>query len=98
MKRWMPLLVCSACVLATLGAAGNNVEYFVYVGSYTDAPSTSKGIRAWRWDASTGSISSLGLVADTVNPAYVMATPDNRFLYATNWQTADAAKADTVSA
>jgi len=40
----------------------------------------------------------LGLVATTVNPAYVHATPDGKFLFATNWQTAAAEKADTVSA
>ena len=33
------------------------------------------------------SITPLGLAAPTVNPAYVTATPDGRFLYAVNWQT-----------
>jgi 6-phosphogluconolactonase len=95
-RRILPFLY-AACVLAALGAASAD-EYIVYIGSYTDAPSTSKGIRAWRWAPSTGSITSIGLVAETVNPAYVFATPDNRFLYATNWQTPEAATLDTVSA
>src|SRR5262245_916180 len=97
MKRWTLPLLYAACVLATLTAATAD-EYIVYVGSYTDAPSTSKGIRAWRFMPSTGSLTSIGLVAETVNPAYVVATPDSRFLYATNWQTPEAAKLDTVSA
>ena len=97
MKRLLPISLALACVLTTL-AAGADPDYFAYVGSYTDAPSTAKGIYAWRFAPSTGTLTSIGLVAETVNPAYVEATPDGRFLYAANWQTADAAKADTVSA
>jgi 6-phosphogluconolactonase len=94
------LLVCIFCAfLVTVGAAtAAEVDYLVYVGSYTDAPSSSKGIYAWRFEPSSGKVTSLGLVADTINPAYVCATPDGRFLYAVNWQTPDAAKGDTVSA
>jgi 6-phosphogluconolactonase len=95
------LVIClySACVLATLAAAtGAESPYFVYVGSYTDAPSRSKGVYAWRFEPSSATITPLGLVAETVNPAYVCATPDGRFLYAVNWQTAGAAQDDSVSA
>jgi 6-phosphogluconolactonase len=73
-------------------------DYFVYVGSYTDPPSNSKGIYGWRFSPASGSVAPLGLVAQTVNPAYVHATPDGKFLFATNWQTTNAEKADTVSA
>ena len=99
MKPKLPLYVLTAFVLATLclGAATGG-DYLVYVGSYTDAPSNSKGIYAWRFEPSSGKLTSLGLVAETVNPAYVCATPDGRFLYAVNWQTPEAAKGDTVSA
>ena len=94
------LLAMSLCATALLNVttAGAEGDYFVYVGSYTDAPSQSKGIYAWRFSPVSGAIAPLGLVAETVNPAYVNATPNNRFLYATNWQTADAAKGDTMSA
>ena len=34
-------------------AAGAEGDYFVYVGSYTDAPSQSKGIYAWRFSPSS---------------------------------------------
>ena len=88
-------LVVIALAAITFGADG---DYFVYVGSYTDAPSKAKGIYAWRFTPSTGATAALGLVAETINPAYVVATPDGHFLYATNWQTPDAAKGDTVSA
>jgi 6-phosphogluconolactonase len=99
MKRWLPIGVFGVCAIAALtAAAGAEGGYLVYAGSYTDSPSMSKGIYAWRFDPSSGSATSLGLVAETVNPAYVCATPDGRFLYAVNWKTAEAAQADTVSA
>jgi 6-phosphogluconolactonase len=99
MKPWLPICFLTACVLTPLvPATGAEGDYIVYVGSYTDAPSTSKGIYAWRFEPASSRLTSLGLVAETVNPAYVCATPDGRFLYATNWQTAEAAKGDTVSA
>src|SRR6516225_4726343 len=98
MKSALALYVLTAFVLATLSeAAAAEGDYLVYVGSYTDAPSNSKGIYAWRFEPSSGKVNSLGLVAETVNPAYVCATPDGRFLYAVNWQTPEAAKGDTVT-
>src|ERR1051325_1791281 len=97
MKRWILPFVYAGCILVTVGAVTAE-EYIVYVGSYTDAPSTSKGIRAWRFVPSTGAITPIGFVAETGNPAYVAATPDTRFLYAVNWQTPEAATVDTVSA
>jgi 6-phosphogluconolactonase len=98
MKSRLVFCLLSACVLPMLAAAAGGEDYFIYVGSYTDAPSHSKGIHAWRFEPSSGSVTPLGLVAETVNPAYVCATPDGHFLYAVNWQTAEAAKGDTVSA
>src|SRR5262245_3966198 len=92
------VLAAAAWLAAVRGAPPDSDEYVVYVGSYTDPPSNSKGIYGWRFSPASGAVAPLGLVAQTVNPAYVHGTPDGRFLFATNWQTADAAKADTVSA
>ncbi|PYR36759.1 MAG: hypothetical protein DMF93_19320 [Acidobacteria bacterium] len=91
-------LAAAAWLAAVRAAPPGADDCFVYVGSYTDPPSTSKGIYGWRFSPASGAVAPLGLVAPTVNPAYVHATPDGKFLFATNWQTADAAKADTVSA
>ena len=77
MNRLRAIVLCVACLDAMLAiAAGTGADYFVYVGSYTDAPSSAKGIYAWRFAPATGSVTSIGLVAETVNPAYVYATPD----------------------
>ena len=92
------ILAGAAWVAAIRAAPPDSDDYFVYVGSYTDPPSHSKGIYGWRFSPASGAVAPLGLVAQTVNPAYVHATPNERFLFAANWQTADAEKADTVSA
>jgi 6-phosphogluconolactonase len=98
-KPFPAICILSAWALVGLGAStAADGDYLVYIGSYTDAPSNSKGIYAWRFEPSSGKVKSLGLMAETVNPAYVCASPDGRFLYAVNWQTPEAAKGDTVSA
>ena len=99
MKRSLLVYLLATFLLATVvPAAADEGDYLVYVGSYTDAPSKSKGVYAWRFDPVSGRLTALGVVAETVNPAYVYATADGRFLYAVNWQTPEAAKGDTVSA
>ena len=57
-------------------------KYLVYVGTYTGP--ASKGIYAYRFDASTGQATSLGLVGETVNPSFLAIDPSRRFLYAAN--------------
>jgi 6-phosphogluconolactonase len=52
----------------------------VYVGTYTRE--TSKGIYAFRFDAASGKLETLGLVAEIENPSFVAVHPNQRFLYA----------------
>ncbi len=54
------------------------------MGTYTEEGSKSKGIYAFRYDASTGQITPLGLAAETTNPSFVAPHPNGRFLYAVN--------------
>src|SRR5262245_41355450 len=84
------MLVAAGWAATALALAGVRAQappadgdYFVYVGSYTDAPSQSKGVYAWRFSPGSGAVAPLGLVAETVNPAYVHASPDSKFLFAT---------------
>lgn len=77
----------SALLLAVqLGgtAARSRGKYLVYVGTYTEEGSRSKGIYAYRFDATTSELSPLGLVAETTNPSFLAAHPNHRFLYAVN--------------
>src|SRR5579859_1175872 len=74
-------------LLTTFAAAApapHSGKYLFYVGTYTEEGSTSKGIYAYRFDASTGQITTLGLAAETTNPSFVALHPNGRFLYAVN--------------
>lgn len=84
--RALTLLV--AILLSTLLAAAAPAEqhgkYLFYVGTYTAEGSKSKGIYAFRFDADTDQITSLGLAAETTNPSFLVVHPNGRFLYAVN--------------
>lgn len=72
-------------------------EYLVYFGTYTDQ--AARGIYAYRFQPSTGKLTSIGLMAETPNPAFLVATPNGRNLYAVNWKGDEREKqGDTVSA
>ena len=58
-------------------------SYLVYVGTYTTKQS-SKGIYAYRFDAATGQLSSIGLAAESTDPSFVAVHPNGKFLYAVN--------------
>ncbi|HUI75837.1 MAG TPA: lactonase family protein [Candidatus Acidoferrum sp.] len=58
-------------------------NYFVYVGTYTEK-TQSKGIYEYRFDAASGSISSAGVAAETVNPSFLAVHPSGKYLYAVN--------------
>ncbi|HKE57560.1 MAG TPA: lactonase family protein [Pyrinomonadaceae bacterium] len=61
-------------------------QSIVYAGTFKREP--SKGIYAWKFDATTGKLESLGLVADTMRPVFVCLHPHGKFLYAVSRPTA----------
>jgi 6-phosphogluconolactonase len=61
-------------------AAQDNL--LVFVGTYTRQD--SKGIYAFRFQPSTGKLTSIGLAAETDNPSFLAIHPNHRFLYAVN--------------
>ncbi len=79
--------LCSLALFASLSASAAEPQkgkYLFYVGTYTQDGSTSKGIYAYRYDASTQEVTSLGLAVETTNPSWVALHPNGRFLYAVN--------------
>ncbi len=76
----LALLLMSVCA----GAAAPEHTYLMYVGTYTEDGSKSKGIYAYRYDPATAEITSAGLAAETVNPSFLAVHPNHRFLYAVN--------------
>lgn len=55
-------------------------KYLVYIGTYTGP--NSKGIYAYRFDATAGKLDSIGLAAEIVRPSFLTVHPNRRFLYA----------------
>jgi 6-phosphogluconolactonase len=69
---------------AAVAGQGASGERLLYVGTYTNNAAGSKGIYAWRFNAVTGKVTSLGLAAETDSPSWVAVHPNKRFLYAAN--------------
>src|SRR5438445_12337955 len=69
------ILTCSSSFAKT-------PSYILYVGTYTGAE--SKGIYAYRYDAESGRMTSLGLMAETANPSFLTVDRSGKFLYAVN--------------
>jgi len=68
-------------------------QYLVYVGTYT-TKTASKGIYVFRYDASSGKLTPIGVAAETQDPSWVAVHPNGKFLYAVN----EAGKNSMVSA
>jgi 6-phosphogluconolactonase len=77
-------LLLLALLMAPLPAFA--AHYIMYVGSYTAG--TSKGIYAWKFDSKDGSLSSLGLMAESPQAAHLWIAPNGKTLYTVNWETA----------
>lgn len=73
-------LISSLCA----GESNHHSKYLMYVGTYTEEGSASKGIYAYSFDAGTGQLTALGLAAQSVNPSFLAIHPNRRFVYAVN--------------
>jgi 6-phosphogluconolactonase len=82
--RYIALLVVTFLFTTLAAFAAEAGKYLFYVGTYTEEGSKSKGIYAYRYDAATGDVTSLGLAAETTNPSFVAPHPNGKFLYAVN--------------
>jgi len=80
---WQSLAVITpllAPLLLNSALAASKGEYIAYIGTYTGKQ--SKGIYAFRFDASTGKLTPLGLAAESTGPSFLAVHPNRRFLYA----------------
>jgi 6-phosphogluconolactonase len=74
MKRKMAALL--AIMAGTLLTSLSNSKYFLYVGTY------GEGVYAYRYDAGSGKLESLGLAGKVVNPSFLATSPGYKYLYA----------------
>lgn len=70
-------------------------ESFVYVGTDTRS-NVSKGVYGFRFNTSTGTLTSLGLMAETPSPRFMAVHPNGRFLYTANEREASDAAGNEV--
>src|SRR5438445_289046 len=85
------LFLFSSAQISSKAAASS--QYLAYVGTYT-TKTNSKGMYVFRFDATTGKLSAIGIAAETRDPSWVAVHPNGKFLYAAN----EAGKSSTVSA
>jgi 6-phosphogluconolactonase len=78
------LLLFSFANVCAAASPKKQTQYFVYIGTYTQEGSTSKGIYAYRFDSHIQQLSAIGLAATTINPSFLAVAPNQRFLYAVN--------------
>jgi 6-phosphogluconolactonase len=82
MTRRVAIGVVLGCLAGSVAARPQPSGRLVFVGSYTGA--ASKGISAFRFDDRTGTLTPVGLAAETRNPSFLTASADGRFLFAVN--------------
>lgn len=58
-------------------------DFLAFAGTYT-TKTQSKGIYAFRYDATSGKLTALGVAAETPDPSFVAIHPSGKFLYAVN--------------
>ena len=85
--RLLIFVVMGFAPLTSLGGTSHSIKsskgsYLAFVGTYT--AQQSKGIYAYRFNATTGLLAPLGLVAETSNPSFLAVHPSHKFLYAVN--------------
>jgi 6-phosphogluconolactonase len=74
------------CMIFTFGhstRAAASGKFLVYVGTYTTKQS-SKGIYVYRFDATSGQLTSVGLAAESTDPSFLAVHPSGKYLYAVN--------------
>jgi 6-phosphogluconolactonase len=92
MRRIIRILSCLAlfsAAFALLSSARTDdklpakAQYIAYVGTYT-AKTSSKGIYAYRFDATKGQLTAIGVAAETAEPSFLAVHPNGKYLYAVN--------------
>ncbi len=74
--KWVGYLLGWTAALA----AGADMDYLVYFGTYTGP--NSKGIYVSRFDGRTGKLSAPELAGEAANPSFLAVHPDGKYLYA----------------
>jgi 6-phosphogluconolactonase len=76
------LKLFSAAIFSFTMFAATPEKLTVFIGTYTGGP--SKGIYAYEFNTTTGSLKQMGLAAETESPSFLAIHPNSQFLFAVN--------------
>jgi 6-phosphogluconolactonase len=87
-SRILLLVAIVSAVLYMMSTFGDSTraasgKFLVYIGTYTTKQS-SKGIYAYRFDSSSGQLTSIGLAAESTDPSFLAVHPNGKYVYAVN--------------
>ena len=82
MTRATLMLVLASVLMSSGGRTVASGGRLVWIGTYTGPQ--SQGIYAFRFDDETGTLSPLGLAAETPSPSFLALHPNGKVLYAVN--------------
>jgi len=77
----IPVLLLIA-VVGCSSSQKSGLEYYLYIGTYTR--DSSQGIYEYKFDASDGSLTQVGVTKGVTDPSYLAISPDHKYLYAVN--------------
>lgn len=80
--RRLLFFVALLTFVGLLPAKDSHNNYLLFIGTQTGKD--SKGIYAYRYNAKSGELASLGLAAETTNPSFLAVDPDDRYVLAVN--------------
>src|SRR6478735_7582630 len=78
----MLMLVLASVLMSSAGRTAGAGGRLVWIGTYTGPQ--SQGIYAFRFDDEAGTLSPLGLAAETPSPSFLALHPNGKVLYAVN--------------
>jgi 6-phosphogluconolactonase len=76
------MILLAVAAVGALSISAYAKTYLLYVGNYTKGE--SKGIYDYTYNAGSGELKPLGLIAETRNPSFLAADPAGKLLYAVN--------------
>ncbi len=77
--RWAAVAAVLAVAAVASAAEG---KQWVYIGTYTNAKSGSRGIYRFDFDPATGHLTPAGLMAEAANPSFLAIHPSGKYLFA----------------
>ncbi|MEV6286750.1 lactonase family protein [Kribbella sp. NPDC051770] len=95
-RTFLGLTAALAASTATPALAAGRATTNLYIGTYTSAGGTGIGLASY--DATTGAITSNGVLPGVQEPSFLIASPSRKFLYAVNEQTNGGVTAIAVDA